>query len=714
MAMKQAGGWLTIPLLILSLTIAYGAQWTIGIYMCADNGMSEQAYDDIGEMLQIGSTSEVNIVVQVDNTARDTNPNCRRYYIRKSGLDLIANLGELDMADTAVLADFIGFLAQHYPAQNYFLIIWDHGTGWRAGYGPQRAVLIDESHAHMMGVAGGELRAALKNGAKRLGRKLRIIGFDACLMGSIEVAAELIPSADYLLASEAVVEWDGFPYDQFLGRLTARPTATPEEFLPEMCADYVANYPNENACLSAINLRQLERILKILRPILQDSINPRSTGFRLARTGVQTFSEDAVTPPDQQNEQVDFIHLWQLAPETGITGLRQSLNPLVVGNATSGNFHNAHGLSIWFPFRYLDLKNKIQEYRNLLFSDSIPWLKFLNNYFSCDDVKPETPQIQNHHSGGRGDIRLWWNQSFDLSPLLYEVYQTTAPAIVYLDNADSMTSWETNGWTLSTRYYRSPSQAFFSGSASNLNHWLEKKEPINLPHGGLLSFYAYYSTQETEDSAGNPLRDILYVEWSNDRHRWQPMDSLYGNSEGWQEFRYLLPQTPEFYLRFRYHTDAEINRLGIFIDDIRIEGFASLRLALTTPDTTAYLFNLARETTGYYFLLRAIDSFGNRSLVSPYHSVQVKKWAEPYTLPAPFSGPCKLVLDFPEDETPDVLIYTLSGSLVKKFPKVPSRQIEWAGTNRNDQELAEGVYIVIVQGKKFKKTGKIARVNRRN
>lgn len=708
-AIKPAGGCLAIPLLFL-LTIAHGAQWTVGIYMCADNGMSEQAYDDIQEMMQIGSTTEVNIVIQVDNAARDTNPACRRYYVRKSGLDLLANLGELDMADTAVLSDFIGFLAQHYPAQKYLLIIWDHGTGWRAGYGPQRAVLIDESHAHMMGIAGGEFRTALQNGIKKLGKKITIIAFDACLMATVEVATELLGLADYLLASEAVVDWDGFPYDLFLGRLTARPTALPEEFLPEMCADYVSTFPGANVCLSAINLKQLERVLKTLAPILQDSLDPQATGFRLARTGVQTFGENAVTPPAPQNEQVDFIHFWQLAPGTGTSNLQQTLNPLIIANATAGNYPNARGISVWFPFRYLDFKNKINEYRQLRFADSVPWLKFLNNYFAADDVKPETPLIQDQRIGTRGDVRLWWTRSWDLTPVKYQLYQTTQPTITLLDHADSLTNWETNGWTLSTRNAHSPAQAFFSGSANNLNQWLALKTPINLPAGGLLSFYSYYSTQETEDTLGNIIRDICYLEISTDRTNWQALDSIYGSGESWQEFRYLLPPAESLYVRFRYTTDQSLNRLGVFIDDIRIEKFQTLRLALVTPETTAYLFNLAQETTGYYFLVRAQDSAGNYSNLSPYYPIKIKTWAEPYTLPAPFSGQCQLRLDFPAGETPDVYIYTLSGILVKKFSKINTRIIDWDGKNQHGKDLADGIYLVIVQGKNFKKIGKIARV----
>jgi hypothetical protein len=710
----------SLPILILTVGFnllnsgfkVQAAQWTVGIYMCADNGMSEQAYADIAEMMKIGSSSEVNIVVQVDNAARDTNPNCRRYYIQKDKRELCADLGEVDMADTGQVADFIGFLGSRFPAERYFLILWDHGTGWRAGYGPSRAVLIDESHGHMMGVAGGELRRALKNGVKKLGKKLAVLGFDACLMGCLEVACEVSSVCEYFLASEGMVEWDGLPYDAILGRLVARPTSTPEEFLPEMCADYVASLPGRDVCLSAIDMLQFERVLKVLSRVLRDSLDPGAAGLRLARTGVQTFAQDGTSPPRVSDEQVDFIHFWELAPQIGTSGLRQTLNPLIVANATGGaNLGNARGLAFWFPYHYLDFKRKAGEYSTLAFADSAPWLRFLNSYFGRDDVKPLQPRILSHRSGNRGDVRLWWSKAIDLAQVTYTLYQARLPQTVLLERCDSLANWTSEGWTLSSRFAHSPALSFFSGSNSNLNNTIVLNQPLNLIAGGLLSFYAYFSTQETEDSAGNIQRDVCYVEYSPDKQNWQVLDSLYGAQEFWQECRYLLPQMPEFYLRFRYKTDNAINWLGVFIDDIKVECFLSLTRSLTTTDTTGYLFNLARDTSGYFFLLVGTDSFGNVSPVSQYYPVKVKTWAEPYTRPAPFYGQCQLVLDFPENETPDVFIYTLSGTLVKKFSKVEHREIEWDGKNQNAREIADGIYIVLVQGRNFKKMGKIARVS---
>jgi hypothetical protein len=174
-----------------------------------------------------------------------------------------------------------------------------------------------------------------------------------------------------------------------------------------------------------------------------------------------------------------------------------------------------------------------------------------------------------------------------------------------------------------------------------------------------------------------------------------------------------LPPTENLYLRFRYVSGASINGQGVFLDDIKVYAFAGLRTAAENiTDTTAALFGVPRDTAGYYYFVTATDSFGNVSMASQFYKVEVKTWAEPYTRPAPFSGQCKLVLDFPDGETPDVRIYTLSGTLVRQFKDVAEHVLDWDGHNENGKTLADGLYLVVVQGRDFKKLGKVAKVNR--
>gem|GEM_PF-3887175 len=52
---------------LLSLpTLAWGANWTVMIYMAADNDLEPYAISDFLELSSVGSSSSVNILVQLD------------------------------------------------------------------------------------------------------------------------------------------------------------------------------------------------------------------------------------------------------------------------------------------------------------------------------------------------------------------------------------------------------------------------------------------------------------------------------------------------------------------------------------------------------------------------------------------------------------------------------------------------------------------------
>ena len=673
--------------------------------MCADNDMNAVADLDIAEMKQVGSTEEVNVVVQVDRAARDPRPNCYRYLVNKDAVDTLADLGEIDMAEPATLSDFAGFLRSRYPATNYLLVLWDHGDGWYPGYGPSRAIFIDESHGHEMGVAGGELAQAMADVKQALGKRVRILAFDACLMGMAEVAADVRDACDYMLASEAMVPTKGLPYDEFLDRLTSHPTGTPAELLPGVCADYVEEYPGQQVALSALDMATLGRAVDLMAATLRDSIDPASPDVRAARAAVRTMPG--------MSFHIDLIHFLDLLGVAAPDSLLASLRSAVIANERSSGFENASGLAVWFPDNYLALKASFESYAELEFARESGWLRFLNRYFGTDDLKPGQPAIARVQQGGRSDARFWWNSCFDLAPVRYGLYEATLPEEVLFDDGDDFSNWIDSGWTASAQQVHSGPTAFFSGSANNLVNFIESAEPLSLPEGGLLSFYAWYETQEKWESAACFTRDICYAEWSPDRATWHALDSLYGDNRSWHERRYLLPAAAALYLRFRFVSGPSTPSTGVFIDDVRVYAFPGLRIAAEgIPDTTAAVFGVPRDTLGYYYFVTATDSYGNVSMVSQLREVEVRTWAEPYTRPAPFAGECELVLDFPAGETPDVLIYTLSGTLVRRFEDVSERMLQWDGGNASGKPLADGLYLVVIQGRDFKKLGKIAKVAR--
>src|SRR5689334_4459248 len=93
--------------------------------------------------------------------------------------DLLLDINEME------LVGFVSWAVQNYPAKKYALILSDHGGGWTGGFSDLNSdsaltfTQIVDSISEVQGGMGGQ--------------KFEIIGFDACLMGMIEVYGSLYP-----------------------------------------------------------------------------------------------------------------------------------------------------------------------------------------------------------------------------------------------------------------------------------------------------------------------------------------------------------------------------------------------------------------------------------------------------------------------------------------------------------------------------------------
>ncbi|EKD81436.1 MAG: peptidase C11 clostripain, partial [uncultured bacterium] len=228
--------------------------WTVLAYICADNDLERFGLQDVNEMEQIGSSDKVNIIAQLDrmrqgmedDTITDGNwTGTRRYYVTKDddmgkiGSQMVGNLGEQSMGDKKTLAEFIKWGVQTYPADNVMVVIWNHGAGWIG-------VALDQEDNKMLSMT--DVSWALREGQKELSKvngkasKFAIVDFDACLMGTIEVAYELSDCAQFLVASEENEPGQGMPYADYLGPLVKNPALAPREMTKRMVGTYVYSY----------------------------------------------------------------------------------------------------------------------------------------------------------------------------------------------------------------------------------------------------------------------------------------------------------------------------------------------------------------------------------------------------------------------------------------------------------------------------------------
>ncbi|MGB2581841.1 MAG: clostripain-related cysteine peptidase [Thermoplasmata archaeon] len=263
MGVAAAGG----PSLLTTQEDYESGSWTVFVYLCGDNNLEEYAIDDLVEMESVGSKNDVKIIVLLDTETIAGGE--AHWLVIEEGVshydaetdtvncdcDLFPDdecLGEMDMGDGDMLTWAVVTAFTYAPAENYMLVLWDHGGGWRG-------VCYDDSHpaegtdGWVSRLTTPETAASLAAAQEQLREtvdedyKLTILGYDACLNGMIEVVYENRYVADYMFASINLVPLEGMGYEGFLTVMTQDDKPTIEEIGEAIVDSYVDFYENQKS-----------------------------------------------------------------------------------------------------------------------------------------------------------------------------------------------------------------------------------------------------------------------------------------------------------------------------------------------------------------------------------------------------------------------------------------------------------------------------------
>ncbi len=221
-------GWAILSLLMIWMTVMTPAACraesgadsqadprtvTVMIYLTGSDLESGQgaATADLLEMMDAGfDADQVNVILFAGGSTRWYSgfpaDSCGIYRIgRDQSPESLLRTELMNMGDPATLTFFLNWCAENSPAERYDLILWDHGGGPILGVCADR--LFDGDTLTL-----GELSEALDASPFRDGNALEMIGFDACLMGTVEMASVCAPYARYMVASEEVEPGGGWNY----------------------------------------------------------------------------------------------------------------------------------------------------------------------------------------------------------------------------------------------------------------------------------------------------------------------------------------------------------------------------------------------------------------------------------------------------------------------------------------------------------------------
>ncbi len=439
------GGWLALTLCTGTAVSAAAAgaesastraAWTLMVYLDADNDLERPMMRNLEEMTKAGSSEAVNLIVLAARSPRGdglyTNEGvvnlgdwigAKLLRVEKGRLRELADWGAVDMGEPATLSRFLKTVTAAYPAERYGLILGDHGMAW-AG-----AAVAESSDSDSLST--DEITGALRE-AKGAGR-LELIGFDACVMGNLEVARTLAPFARYLVASEEIEPADGWDYASLLAALTRTPSMDGAAFgrvIVDTYHDYFAKSRvhelQEKAKAVTLAVIDLDRIAAVDTAVAGLGINTGSLVTRAGHDGWvrvahargeseeygRTAAVSGVAPPG--SEVYDLRHLAEnlkkhAADKTSAAAADSVLTALdkaIAYNVHGGARPHAGGLSIFFPpdEATLAVRSK-NSYNETTFAQANNWYPFLKTYAavpaSAQERNRPKPAIDPVVSSGR-------------------------------------------------------------------------------------------------------------------------------------------------------------------------------------------------------------------------------------------------------------------------------------------------------------------------
>lgn len=323
-------------------------KFTIMVYMCGTDLESNfgAATADILEMCEADINDNVDILLYTGGTnvwqnsviSSETN---QIWQVVHEGIVCVEeDMGAKPMTDPETLSAFVSYCGEHYPANRNALILWDHGGGALYGYGSDEIFGGDSMQIN-------EIDRALEEA----GVKFDFIGFDACLMATVETACMADHHADYMIGSEEVEPGLGWYYTNWITMICEDASVPTEEIGKMIVDDFVrvcgAGNPDDECTLSMIDLTEMGRVYSSLCAFSANAKEQLDgNDFRV----VFRSAGDTKAFGDDSYDSIDLMHFAENCDIDGSEGLIDAVDRAVVYSANSANVLHANGLTVYLPY----------------------------------------------------------------------------------------------------------------------------------------------------------------------------------------------------------------------------------------------------------------------------------------------------------------------------------------------------------------------------
>jgi len=331
------------------------AQWTVLLYMCGTDLESEggAATNNLLELQDVQYDDNVNFIIQTGGTNTWQNDLINPGYLQRfksdaDGLTLLDQRKLASMGDPSTLSDFLKWGIKSYPADRYMVLFWNHGGGSIAGVEFDEVFDYDSLTLPELGEA-----------FKEVGQQFEIIGFDTCLMSTLENASTLSEYGNYMVASEEYEPGGGWAYADWTQYLMDHPGANGKMVGKQICDTYYSKceYSGDDdmATLAVVDLKKVPALVAAF-----DAMATEMTGITDEITTLQDYVRGAIraenfggnTDEEGYTNMVDLgdltINTEDVVSKTAEDVLT-ALFDAVVYDVHGMTRAQANGLSVFFP-----------------------------------------------------------------------------------------------------------------------------------------------------------------------------------------------------------------------------------------------------------------------------------------------------------------------------------------------------------------------------
>ena len=330
--------------------------WAVYWYICGSDLESGGGFAtvDLKEMAAVTLPDNVTVVIQTGGSEAWQNgfvsaEALERYIYVGNELYRVDTQPLASMGDPNTFAGFLEYCNTYYPAEKQVVLLWDHGGG--SLFGMELDALYDFDALTLP-----EFKSAIEAMPAASGQ-YELVGFDACLMATVDIAGILAGNARYLVASEELEPGIGWNYTGLFSALANGLAADGAALGRAICDSYFSACEeyglSGEATLSVVDLSKADALIAAYNAVGDEALLQAAKEKQTYLSEFGRAAYDSEYYGGGNYEMVDLGDLVRnagsLLPENGKT-LLDTLNEAVVYQVKGEYRAQASGLSCYFLY----------------------------------------------------------------------------------------------------------------------------------------------------------------------------------------------------------------------------------------------------------------------------------------------------------------------------------------------------------------------------